>query len=83
LLAAADLLLKKDSLAKIIVEITQSRQSIEISLRCAAFYLVNPSDASWKTLIPTIQNYYVVDPVDLSSWLESLEGFSNPTESDL
>jgi hypothetical protein len=55
----------------------------QTSLRAAAFHLVNPSTASWASLIPAIQAYYSVEPVDFHSWLKTLVSFSNPTETDL
>lgn len=70
-------------LAKIIVDIIRSRQSTETTCCSAAFHLVNPSIASWESLIPAIQTQYAVEPVNFHSWLKALEAFSNPTESDL
>ncbi|KAE8403342.1 hypothetical protein BDV37DRAFT_294628 [Aspergillus pseudonomiae] len=72
-----------DIMAKIVVDITQSRRATEDVTRTAAFHLVNPHAASWESLIPAIQKYYTAEVVDMNDWMAALEGFSNPTDGDL
>lgn len=70
-------------MAKIVVDITQSRRATEDITRIAAFHLVNPHTSSWESLIPVIQKYYNADVVDIHDWMAALEAFSNPTDGDL
>ncbi|KAI9925939.1 hypothetical protein MW887_005745 [Aspergillus wentii] len=72
-----------DDAARIIVDITQSRRSNEHSRRAAVFHLVNPNATTWESLIPAVQKFYPVEPVDLKDWVIALESFNNPTNVDL
>ncbi|KAE8423840.1 hypothetical protein BDV36DRAFT_303219 [Aspergillus pseudocaelatus] len=72
-----------DIMAKIVVDITQSRRTTEDITRTAAFHLVNPRTSNWESLIPAIRKYYNADVVDMHDWMAALEAFSNPTDDDL
>ncbi|KAK2802567.1 putative NRPS-like protein biosynthetic cluster [Onygenales sp. PD_10] len=72
-----------DTIARVITDILVSRRKTEKDVRCAAFHLVNPTAASWESLIPAITKHFPVEIVDPQTWIASLEAFSNPTQSDL
>lgn len=66
-----------------ITDVVRTRRTTEEDERCAAFHIVNPNFADWKSLVPTVADYMDAEPVPLSQWLETLESFANPTETDL
>lgn len=75
--------LSKDVTAKVITDIVRTRRTTQEEEPCEAFHIVNPKTADWKSLIPAVSKYCDVEPVDLQSWIASLESFTNPTEDDL
>lgn len=70
-------------MAKIVVDITNSRRATEDLTRTAAFHLVNPRSSSWESLIPAIKKHYKAEVVDIHDWMATLEAFRNPTDGDL
>ncbi|CAG8901724.1 unnamed protein product [Penicillium egyptiacum] len=72
-----------DVTAKVIVDIVRTRRGTQEDEPCAAFHIVNPRAAEWSSLIPSVTKYFDMEPVDIKRWIEILEGFTNPTESDL
>ncbi|RMZ43874.1 putative NRPS-like protein biosynthetic cluster [Aspergillus flavus] len=72
-----------DIMAKIVVDITNSRRATEDLTRTAAFHLVNPRSSSWESLIPAIKKHYKAEVVDMHDWMATLEAFRNPTDGDL
>lgn len=44
---------------------------------------MNPKVAEWQALIPAVTKYFDMEPVDLQTWIGTLESFANPAESDL
>lgn len=73
----------KDVTAKVIVETVRTRRTTQEDEPCAAFHIVNPRVTEWPSLIPAVTKYFDVEPVDFSTWIKSLESFTNPTEDDL
>lgn len=65
------------------LELVDSRRSIQGDSRCDVFHLFNPSVTSWKSLLPAIQDYYPVQPVELSEWIKDLERIQNPSAEDI
>ncbi|CAG8019901.1 unnamed protein product [Penicillium nalgiovense] len=72
-----------DVTAKVIVDIVRTRRETQEDEPCAAFHIVNPRAAEWSSLIPAVTKYFDMEPVDIKTWIETLESFTNPTESDL
>ncbi|KAJ5222267.1 uncharacterized protein N7469_008507 [Penicillium citrinum] len=72
-----------DITAKVITDIVRTRRTTQEEEECAAFHIVNPKKAEWESLIPAVTKYFDVEVVDVHAWVKTLEGFSNPTESDL
>ncbi|KAJ5151090.1 NRPS-like protein biosynthetic cluster [Penicillium canariense] len=72
-----------DVCAKVITEIVRTRRTTQEDEPCAAFHIVNPKVADWQSLIPAVRKYFDVEPVDIQTWIATLEGFTNPTEDDL
>ncbi|KAF3392431.1 Iterative polyketide synthase CazM [Penicillium rolfsii] len=72
-----------DVCARVITDIVRTRRSTQEDERCAAFHIVNPKVAEWKSLIPAITKHFDVEPVDIQTWIATLESFTNPTEDDL
>ncbi|KAJ5896728.1 NRPS-like protein biosynthetic cluster [Penicillium subrubescens] len=72
-----------DVCAKVITDIVRSRRSTQEDEPCAAFHIVNPKVADWKSLIPAVTKHFDVEPVDIQTWIATLESFTNPTEDDL
>lgn len=73
----------QDITAKVIADIVRTRRVTQEEEICAAFHIVNPKKAEWESLIPAITKYFDVELVDVHTWVKTLEGFTNPTESDL
>ena len=69
--------------AKVITDIVRTRRDTQEDEPCAAFHIVNPRVAEWSSLIPAVTKYLNMEPVDIKTWIETLEGFTSPTESDL
>lgn len=59
------------------LELVDSRRITQENTRCGVFHLFNPSVTRWKSLLPAIQDYYPVQPVELSDWIKDLESISN------
>ncbi|KAJ5506168.1 Male sterility NAD-binding [Penicillium expansum] len=72
-----------DVTAKVIIDIVRTRRETEDDEPCAAFHIVNPRAAEWPSLIPAVTKYFNMEQVDIKTWIETLESFTNPTESDL
>ncbi|CAI7655071.1 unnamed protein product [Penicillium glandicola] len=72
-----------DVTAKVIIDIVRTRRGTQEDEPCAAFHIVNPRAAQWQSLIPAVTKYFDMEPVDIKTWIETLESFTNPTESDL
>ncbi|KAJ5261433.1 hypothetical protein N7478_012028 [Penicillium angulare] len=72
-----------DVTAKAIADIVRSRRVTQEDEPCAAFHIVNPRKTEWEDLIPAVTKYFDVEPVDVHTWVKTLEGFTSPTESDL
>ncbi|KAJ5090943.1 hypothetical protein N7532_009627 [Penicillium argentinense] len=73
-----------DITAKVITDIVRTRRTTQEDEASAAFHIVNPRTADWKSLIPAVTKYCEdVEPVDVHTWIKTLESFTNPTESDL
>ncbi|CAI7640642.1 unnamed protein product [Penicillium pancosmium] len=72
-----------DITAKVIADIVRTRRITQEEELCAAFHIVNPKTADWESLIPAVTKYFDVEPVDVHTWVKTLEGFTNPTENDL
>lgn len=66
-----------------ITDIVRTRRSTQEDEPCAAFHIVNPKVADWQLLIPAVTKYFDVEPVDIQTWIATLESFNNPTEDDL
>ena len=73
----------QDVTAKVIADIVRTRRVTQEEEICAAFHIVNPKKAEWESLIPAITKFFDVELVDVHTWVKTLEGFINPTESDL
>lgn len=69
----------QDKLAAIMLELVDSRRSSQSDSRCSVFHLFNPSVTSWASLVPSIQDYYPVQPVELIEWVNELGGVMNPS----
>ncbi|KAH8691535.1 hypothetical protein BGW36DRAFT_388500 [Talaromyces proteolyticus] len=72
-----------DITAKVVTEIVRARRQTQESQPCAAFHIVNPTAADWKTLIPAVTKYFDAELVDIQTWIDTLESFTSPTEEDL
>ncbi|KAJ5180461.1 hypothetical protein N7492_003671 [Penicillium capsulatum] len=72
-----------DVTAKVITDIVRTRRTTQEDEPCEAFHIVNPKVADWKSLIPAVTKYFDVEPVDIETWIASLESFTSPTEDDL
>lgn len=66
-----------------IADIVRTRRITQEDELCAAFHIVNPKTTDWESLIPAVTKYFDVEPVDVHTWIKTLESFTNPTESDL
>jgi hypothetical protein len=67
----------------VITDIVRTRRSTQEDEPCAAFHIVNPKVADWKSLVPAVTKYFDVEPVNIQTWIATLESFTNPTEDDL
>ncbi|GIK01973.1 putative NRPS-like protein biosynthetic cluster [Aspergillus viridinutans] len=72
-----------DVCAKVIIDIVRTRRSTQEDVPCAAFHIVNPRVTDWQSLIPAVRKHFDVEPVDIQTWISTLESFTNPTEHDL
>ncbi|CEJ60955.1 hypothetical protein PMG11_09509 [Penicillium brasilianum] len=72
-----------DVCAKVITDVVRTRRSTQEDEPCAAFHIVNPKVADWQSLIPAVTKHFDVEPVDIQTWIATLESFTNPTEDDL
>lgn len=73
----------QDKLADIMLELIESRSSSQADMHCAVFHLFNPSVTSWISLVPAIQEQYQVEQVELSEWIQDLEGIENPLADEI
>ncbi|GLA21562.1 putative NRPS-like protein biosynthetic cluster [Aspergillus niger] len=71
-----------DTLATIILELIEARRASQSNQRCATFNLVNPSAATWSSLIPAVQRHFTVTPVELATWVHDLEAIKDPSETE-
>ncbi|KAB8237367.1 uncharacterized protein BDW43DRAFT_297701 [Aspergillus alliaceus] len=62
-----------DTLATVITELIHTRSTIRADSRCSVFHLVNPLATSWESLLPSVQERYNVQPVEVSEWVNELE----------
>ncbi|OJJ68372.1 hypothetical protein ASPBRDRAFT_68538 [Aspergillus brasiliensis CBS 101740] len=72
-----------DTLSTIILELIEARRASQPSQRCATFNLVNPSTATWSSLIPAVQRHFTVTPVELETWVHDLEAIKDPSETEI
>ncbi|KAJ9194745.1 hypothetical protein DTO164E3_7166 [Paecilomyces variotii] len=72
-----------DTLAKIILELADTRRKTQSDSRCEVFHLVNPATTTWAALIPAVQKHYPVKPVEFSDWIQELESIENPSDEDI
>ncbi|KAJ9237119.1 putative nonribosomal peptide synthetase [Paecilomyces variotii] len=72
-----------DTLAQITLELVATRRNTQADHRCAVFHLVNPSAASWTSLIAPVQKHYAVEAVDPSEWINDLEKIEHPSDDDV
>ncbi|OAX81574.1 hypothetical protein ACJ72_04086 [Emergomyces africanus] len=72
-----------DTIAQVIIDILRSRRKTEEEIRCAAFHLVNPSPATWESLIPAIKKHFPVEIVDPQKWIATLDTTTSPNQTDL
>jgi thioester reductase-like protein len=73
----------QDVTAKVITDIVRTRREAQEDELCAAFHIVNPRAAEWPSLIPAVTKYFDMEEVDIKTWIQTLESFTSPTESDL
>lgn len=73
----------QDTLAQITLELVATRRNTQADCRCAVFHLVNPSAASWTSLIAPVQKHYAVEAVDPSEWINDLEKIEHPSDDDV
>lgn len=65
------------------VEIVNTRRTTQVDTRCAVFHLINPSSTSWESLLPSIEEVYPVERVELSEWVGELERIENPSAEEI
>ncbi|KAF7597548.1 hypothetical protein BBP40_000026 [Aspergillus hancockii] len=72
-----------DTLATIVKELIDKRRTTQADSRCSVFHLVNPSATSWESLLPSIQERYDVQPIEMSEWVNELESVANPSPEEV
>ncbi|KAJ5670583.1 Male sterility NAD-binding [Penicillium maclennaniae] len=72
-----------DVTAKVITDIVRTRRETQEDEPCAAFHIVNPRATEWSSLVPAVTKFFDMEEVDIKTWIQTLESFTSPTESDL
>ncbi|KAJ5098005.1 hypothetical protein N7532_005006 [Penicillium argentinense] len=72
-----------DLLSRIIVDIVQTRQKTQRQDLLSVFHLVNPTAASWSSLLEPISTRYKLVSVDMKEWVDELKEIKNPSPKDL
>ncbi|KAL1885457.1 putative NRPS-like protein biosynthetic cluster [Paecilomyces lecythidis] len=72
-----------DTLAKIILELADTRRNRQSDSHCEVFHLVNPATTAWSALIPAVEKHYPVKLVEFSDWIQELESLENPSDDEI
>ena len=72
----------QDTLAKIVLEIADSRRCCEAEGGASVFNLVNPTVVPWESLIPMIQQRFPVKVVPDDTWIARLDAIEDISDAD-
>jgi hypothetical protein len=72
----------QDSLARIILEIVETRRSNQETDRAAVFHFVNPTAVPWSSLLPAVHSQFPAQAVSFAEFTEAL-AMVDPTPEEI
>ncbi|KAL4954314.1 NRPS-like enzyme [Aspergillus filifer] len=71
-----------DTLAKIMIELLESRIASTDQEKNAFFHTMNPLKTTWSSLVPAVQKEYNIPAVPIEEWIADLEAINAKSPSD-